>query len=41
VKLVLFKVSLFVEGMVELHGKLLAWFKEDELSVIIAAMLKL
>jgi hypothetical protein len=24
-----------------LHGKLLAWFKEDELSVIIAAMLKL
>ena len=34
------KVSLFVEGRVELHGKLLAWFREDELSLI-AAMLML
>ena len=35
------KVSLFEEGRVELHGKLLAWFRVDELSVIIAAMLNL
>ena len=34
------KVSLFEEGRVELHGKLLAWFREDELSLI-AAMLML
>jgi hypothetical protein len=35
------KVSLFEEGRVELHGKLLAWFRVDELSVVIAAMLTL
>ena len=35
------KVSLFEEGRVELHGKLLAWFRVDELSVVIAAMLML
>ena len=34
------KVSLFEEGRVEPHGKLLAWFREDELSLI-AAMLML
>ena len=35
------KVSLFEEGRVELHGKLLAWFRVDELSVVIVAMLML
>jgi hypothetical protein len=38
---VICKVSLFEEGRVELHGKLLAWFRVDELSVVIAAMLTL
>ena len=35
------KVLLFEEGVVELHGKLLAWFRVEELSVVIAATLKL
>jgi hypothetical protein len=35
------KVSLFEEGRVEPYGKLLAWFRVDELSVVIAAMLML
>ena len=36
-----FNVLLFEEGMVELHVKLMSWFRVDELSVIIAAMLNL
>ena len=35
------KVLLVEEGMVELHGKLLAWFRVEELSEVIAATLKL
>ena len=31
----------YMDGMVELHGKLLAWFRVDERSVVIAAMLML
>ena len=37
----MWKVLLFEEGMVELHDKLLAWFRVDELSVVIAAVLEL
>ena len=31
----------YMDGMVELLGNLLVWFWVDELSVVIAAMLKL
>ena len=35
------KVLFVEEGMVELYGKLLAWFRVEELSVVIAATLML